>query len=77
MPIFMRIDPELRQISSPIEESAQPDIIKQTLRMIRSYVDSNVFTSIPNRETRLTCYEIDQFDYIFRNRGKNRCTGDT
>ena len=61
---------ELRQISSPIEESAQPDIIKQTLRMIRSYVDSNVFASIPNRETRLTCYEIDQFDYIFRNRGK-------
>ena len=61
---------ELRQISSPLEESAQPDIIKQTLRMIRSYVDSNVFASIPNRETRLTCYEIDQFDYIFRNRGK-------
>lgn len=60
----------LRQISSPSCEAGQPDAIRETIRMIRSYMESNIFASVPDKETSLSCYEIDQLDYIFRNRGK-------
>lgn len=60
----------LRQIASTQYDDNLPHAIKQTIQEIRSYMSSSIFSSIPERETSLNCYEIDQFDSIFRNKGK-------
>ncbi|GGJ88755.1 MutS-related protein [Parabacteroides faecis] len=61
---------ELRKISSAEYEAGQPNAVRRTIRMIRSYMESSTFVSIPDKETACSCYETDQLDYIFRNKGK-------